>query len=110
MNQDSPEFRETVTQMIADIEAEMKKINLWQDEDLPPEKFEFRQAFAMDTMTFDQWLQFIFIPRVHDILDNNGSFPKSSSVAAQAVREFDGYTQASNLLHLLSEFDALFNH
>lgn len=88
------------------VEAEMRKIGLWQSEPLEPDQYDFRAAFAMDTMTFSQWLQFIFIPNVK-IAAENGKFPSSSQVAAQAVREFDGMDEASNLVAILSEFDAL---
>ena len=94
---------------IAAIEAEMKRIGWWQDQPLKPEQYTFHQAFAMDTMTFAQWLQFIFIPRVNQIVDSKGVFPGQSMVAAQAVREFDGVGEASNLVTMLSEFDALFS-
>ncbi len=90
------------------IEAEMIRIGLWQSDPLAPDQYDFQQAFAMDTMAFSQWLQFIFIPRVRDIIQTPGEFPSSSSVGAQAVREFDGTSEASELVSLLSEFDALF--
>jgi uncharacterized protein YqcC (DUF446 family) len=89
------------------IETEMRRIGLWQNQPLRPEQMRFKQAFAMDTMTFPQWLQFIFLPRVREAVASN-SFPQSSSVGAQAVREFDGFTEADRLVTLLSEFDALF--
>lgn len=89
------------------IEAEMQRIGLWQNQPLRPEQMDFKQAFAMDTMTFSQWLQFIFLPRVREAVEAN-DFPGSSSVGAQAVREFDGFTEADQLVTLLSEFDALF--
>lgn len=89
------------------IEAEMRHIGLWQSQDLSPEKFASRQAFAMDTMTFGQWLQFIFLPRLREAVDS-GNFPAESNVGTQAVREFDGQAEAERLVRLLSEFDALF--
>ncbi|HEV3317718.1 MAG TPA: YqcC family protein [Candidatus Angelobacter sp.] len=89
------------------IEAEMRSIGLWQNEPLRPEQLDFTQAFAIDTMTFAQWLQFIFLVRVREAVASN-EFPSSSSVGAQAVREFDGHPDAGRLLSLLSEFDALF--
>src|SRR6185436_10956061 len=98
-----------VLKRLLEIEAEMKKIGLWQEAPLPAEAYEFRQAFAMDTMAFSQWIQFVFIPRVKQIVAEKGEFPKDSMVAAQAVREFDGAPlDTSNLLTLLSEFDELF--
>jgi len=90
------------------IEAEMKRIRYWQDTPLRPEQMQFTKASAMDTMTFMQWLQFVFLPRVREAAATN-QFPPSSNVGTQAVREFDGDPDADNLITLLSEFDALFD-
>jgi len=97
-----------VAYKISEIEAEMKRIGYWSLELLPDEAYEFQQAFAMDTMAFSQWLQFILIPRVRSIIEQKGDFPSESMVGAQAVREFDGDANASGLVTLLSEFDDLF--
>jgi uncharacterized protein YqcC (DUF446 family) len=102
-----PPDSKVVLSQIADIEAEMRRIGFWQAEPLKPEQYQFNEAFAMDTMAFSQWLQFIFIPRVKDSAAG-GKFPSKSQAAAQAVREFDGVQEASHLTTLLSEFDALF--
>jgi uncharacterized protein YqcC (DUF446 family) len=90
------------------IEAEMKRIRYWQETPLRPEQMQFTKAFAVDTMTFTQWLQFIFLTRVREAAAANQP-PSGSSVSAQAVREFDGDPDADNLITLLSEFDALFD-
>jgi len=100
-------LQQEVTRYLEQIEAEMRRIGMWQAEPLQPEQLEFTEAFAMDTMAFSQWLQFIFLPRVHEAVAAN-RFPKNSSVGAQAVREFDGQPEASGLITLLSEFDGLF--
>ena len=96
-----------VSRYADEIEGEMRSIGMWQDQPLRREQLNFKQAFGMDTMTFTQWLQFVFLPRVRESVAAN-SFPGSSSVGAQAVREFDGHPQADRLITLLSEFDALF--
>jgi uncharacterized protein YqcC (DUF446 family) len=75
---------------------------------LAPEPYDFQRAFALDTMAFSQWLQFIFIPRVRALIQTRSEFPSNSSVGAQAVREFDGFEEAAELILILSEFDALF--
>ena len=99
---------EEVARHIDDIEAEMKRTGFWREEPLPPEMYNFTQAFAMDTMPFPYWLQFVFIPRVRSIIAEQGDFPHGSQVGVQAVREFDGVWQASDLVSKLSAFDALF--
>ena len=97
-----------VAAKLDEIEEEMKRVGLWQEKPLAPEQYNFTSAFAMDTMSFDQWLQFIFVPRVRGIISASGGFPASSSVGAQAVREFDTHPNAQRLITLLSEFDRLF--
>jgi len=86
----------------------MRRIGYWQKQPLKPEQLRFSKAFAMDTMAFTQWLQFIFLSRVREAAASN-QFPSSSSVGTQAVREFDGDSDASRLVELLTEFDALFS-
>jgi uncharacterized protein YqcC (DUF446 family) len=94
---------------IAEIEAEMVKADYWQTSALPEEAYDFEQPFAMDTMPFAQWLQFILIPRVNEILQQAGELPAESMLGVQAMREFDGELQAGRLVTLLSEFDELVN-
>lgn len=98
-----------VLKMINEIEAEMKKNGFWQDGPPTEEQYMFRQAFGADTMTFPQWLQFVLVPRVHQIIGEKGSFPNSSMVAAQAAVVFADNEKARDLVKLLAEFDALFN-
>ncbi len=104
-----PDLYDRASAGIAEIEVEMKAIGYWSAEPLPESAYQFRKAFGMDTMAFSQWLQFIFIPRVRQIVAERGQFPERSMVAAQAVREFDGDPNASRLLSLLSDFDRLFD-
>jgi len=103
----STPLRQNVARYADEIEGEMRSQSLWQDQPLHPEQLNFKQAFGMDTMTFTQWLQFVFLPRVRQAVAAN-QFPQSSSVGAQAVREFDGNPDGNRLVTLLSEFDALF--
>jgi uncharacterized protein YqcC (DUF446 family) len=103
------DFQQSVSDLLDEIEREMRTCGLWQSRPLEPEQMHFTQAFGMDTMSFDQWLQFIFIPRVREAVVKN-SFPASSQVGAQAVREFDTVPAASGLVTLLSRFDALFRN
>ena len=97
-----------VAEKLDAIEGELRRIGAWQSAPLSAEQYDFRQAFAMDTMAFTQWLQFIFIERVRSLVASGGAFPRSSQVGVQALREFDGQPEASDLTRLLNEFDDLF--
>ena len=98
-----------VAHAIDEIEAEIKRIGYWSAEPLPEAAYQFKAAFAMDTMAFVQWLQFIFITRVRDIIAKREAFPSQSMVGVQAMREFDGDEKASKLVSLLCRFDELFS-
>ena len=96
---------------IREIEAEMRRIGMWQEEPLTGDQLEVKAAFGADRMTFEQWLQFVFIPRVREIVEAGGTFPSGSEVAAQAYREWKMWgdrNEVDGLLALLREFDALF--
>lgn len=91
-----------------EIEAELRRIGYWQAQQPKPEAFKFKRAFAADTMSFGQWLQFVFLPRARDVAAKRDQTPDASNVGAYAVRELDGDAKADQLITLLSEFDALF--
>ncbi len=92
-----------------ELEAELKRLHRWQAEALPPEKFVEMGAFGSKTMAFEQWLQFVLLPRLRQIIDDRDKFPAQSSLAPYAVRVFDGDPDADTLHELLYQLDHLIN-
>lgn len=90
------------------IEAELKAQGWWSAEEPSPEIFEDMGPFGQNTMALQQWLQFVFVPRVREAIES-GEFPSASQVGAYAVRDLDGNHDADQLVSLLCEFDALFD-
>jgi uncharacterized protein YqcC (DUF446 family) len=116
---------EAVRQKIDAIENEMKRIGEWQNDPLPDEAYDIQEAFGTDKMSLSQWLQFIFIPKVRELLETNGPWPELSQVGTYAAREYlflqplpsnpqEYSTQGSvdqkelELVKLLQEFDSFF--
>lgn len=91
------------------IEEELRWLNRWQADALPAEKFENMGAFGSNTMAFEQWLQFILIPRVQQIVKDRDEFPAGSMLATYAVRAFDGDNESAHLQKLLYDIDQLIN-
>ena len=100
----------TIEQKIDEIEGELKGIGYWQEEPLPAEAYNITKPFGMDTMTGEQWLQFILVPRVRSMLSGEGEFPQGSSIASWARKEFSGSVEADNLVTMLYQFDRLFDY
>ena len=91
----------------AAIENELRRLKRWQDLPLPPEKFEDMGAFGSNTMTFEQWMQFVLLPRIEHIVRNKEELPTDSMLSTYALRQFDGDADASNLIALLNDIDEL---
>ena len=90
------------------IELELKQLGRWSSEKLREEQYENMGAFGSHTMTYEQWIQFILIPNVQEIIQTKGEFPAGSETGVYAVRYFDGDSDASLLITLLTEFDDFF--
>jgi len=92
-----------------EIENELRRLNRWQSGPLPEEKFTDMGAFGSNSMSFEQWLQFVLIPRIVEITESNGNFPEESHLATYAIRYFDGDDDSGSLQAILNELDQLIN-
>jgi uncharacterized protein YqcC (DUF446 family) len=90
-----------------ELDNELRRLNRWQDSPLPSDKFEDMGAFGSNTMTFEQWIQFVLMPRIGHIVQNKGKLPTDSMLATYATRVFDGDPDASGLIALLYDIDEL---
>ncbi|HET9483688.1 MAG TPA: YqcC family protein [Xanthomonadales bacterium] len=91
------------------LEAELRRLGWWQSQPPTPEQLAFQRPFAMDTMAFSQWLQFVFLPIARDMLAGTRTLPPSSSLAPHAVRELDGVDDARELEAILRRIDDAVN-
>src|ERR1022692_771398 len=91
--------------LLEEIELEMKRVHVWQEAPLAPEKFIDMGAFGRNTMGLEQWLQFVFLPAVKEALAGEREPPNNSEVHIHAVRNFDGESDRDALVQLLCDFD-----
>ena len=93
---------------LLDIEAALRQMGLWETTPPPPEALRSEQPFAVDTLRFEQWLQFIFIPRIRFLIDNDQALPGQCSIAPMAEECFRGRRlPMADLLAALERIDAL---
>ena len=92
-----------------EVENELRRLNRWQHFPLSSDKFEDMGAFGSNTMTFEQWIQFVLVPRIDHIVLNKGELPSDSMLATYAVRVSDGDPDSATLIGLLYEIDELIN-
>lgn len=92
-----------------EIEVELKRLGRWTEKSLPDEAFENMGAFGSNTMSFEQWLQFILIPRIRQIVLEKGELPQESNLAPYAIRNYDGDDRTEYLQDILYHLDQLIN-
>lgn len=97
-----------VLALLIDIEAELRSIGQWQKQAPPPEALRSEQPFAVDTLSFSQWLQFIFVPRMRSLIEHQQSLPGACNISPMAEEYYrDRDLPVANLMLALRQIDAL---
>ena len=90
------------------LERELLRCGLWENQPPPPSAFESVMPFSADSMGFNQWLQWVFIPRTNALLEHGGPLPQSSGIRPMAEEMFKDVAQDTDaLVELIGEFDRL---
>ena len=94
--------------ILIDIEAQLRQLQQWQPTRPADSALASTQPFCIDTLTFPQWLQFIFIERMQALVELRLPLPRDCSIAPMAEEYFlAAGLRADELIALLREMDAL---
>lgn len=99
---------ERVREHLDAVVGAMRASGLWDVPRPDDESFVDMGAFGSRTMSFDQWLRWVFVPQVEQAIAQGGPWPSRSQVAVKAVREADTDPSLGALISPLAAFDALF--
>ena len=95
-----------VAELLIDVEAELRRLALWETAAPDPGALASRQPFCIDTLSFPQWLQFVFLPRMHALIDEDQPLPAKCAVAPMAELYFAGLPLgATRMIAALAELD-----
>lgn len=90
------------------IEGELRQLGWWTPTSPSAQALASQQPFAVDSMAFEQWLQWLFLPRMQQILACGGQLPSTCGIQPMAEMVLvERASQARVLLALLGEFDRL---
>ena len=94
--------------LFIDLEAELRTQQLWRTSPLLASAYLSHEPFCFDTMTFTEWLQFVFLPKIRDIIDKQQTLPDKCSIAPMAEEYFkDASEDGTRIIQLLARIDAL---
>ncbi len=87
-----------VAVLLVDIEAHLRQMNLWQDQRPSAEALASSQPFHLDTLSFAQWLQFVFLPTLHGLIETGQSLPAECGITPMAEEYIRGLGLAGGAL------------
>ena len=97
---------EKITALLLELEASLKDHGFWTG--MPPsaEAMSSQLPFCVDTMTFTEWLQWVYLSRMRAIIEHGAELPVGSSIhpyAEEALKRMRA--EASSLLEIVSRLD-----
>ena len=97
-----------IADVLLEVESILRTNNCWDDIEPPANALSSTKPFCIDTLTFQQWLQWIFLPRMKLTLEQSKPLPTKSGiyVYAQDYLSKEAPSTAS-LLTQIKHFDDL---
>lgn len=99
-----------LSQLLAQFEAEMRELGFWQSATPDKHALQSKEPFSVDTLSFQEWTQWVMIPRFNYLIEQRQPLPSGSNIQPMAETSFQEHscdTQA--LLALYTELDKLLN-
>lgn len=93
---------------LTELERELQTLDLWSGQAPDAAQLASEQPFCIDTMVFEQWLQWVFVPRMRALAEQSLPMPGACQISPMAEQSLQrlGRRQAA-LLRILSRIDRL---
>lgn len=101
-------MKSDIKALLGDIEQELRALALWEIKPPPIAALSSSIPFCMDTLTFSQWLQWIFLPRLLSILSQESPLPTGANILPYAEEACLGEgIKSAKILKLIKQLDEL---
>ena len=101
-------MRDQLSDLLKDLENELQAQGRWEPGAPSPEAQQSTQPFAVDTLSFDQWLQWILLPRMYELLAMQMPLPGSCAIAPMAEEVYgDDDPATERLVVIIARIDLL---
>lgn len=69
-----------VRQLLLELEQAMKQHQLWEATPPSDDALSNPDPFCVNTLTPSQWLQWVFVPKMHALLDAEAALPRNFAI------------------------------
>ncbi len=93
--------------LLSELEDELRQLSWWQQHAPSAQALQSQQPFSVDTLEFSQWLQWLFIPRIHSLLNAGQPLPSQCAIYEMAEMVYcEQLSTVAGLLACLKRIDA----
>ncbi|MEM8489227.1 MAG: YqcC family protein [Pseudomonadota bacterium] len=94
--------------LLIDLESDLRRLGVWEVHPPSAEALASQEPFAIDTLKFTQWLQFIFVPKMYALIESRAPLPVSCAITPMAEEYFRGAAlPIADLMETLRSVDDL---
>ncbi|MGF1726040.1 YqcC family protein [Photobacterium nomapromontoriensis] len=95
-------------QLLVKLEAVLRESEQWETTAPSRSALLSDQPFAIDTLTCSQWLQWIFIPKLGQLLVSNLPLPVALDISPYVEEAMAGQNNGQRILAVTRDIDQLF--
>ena len=94
--------------LLAELKQCMRNEGLWSEQ--PPSQIDLssQHPFCVDTLRFEQWLQFVMIVRFEQMIESNTALPTQCDIAPMAQEAFK-HRSLNSIIEKINKIDDLLN-
>jgi len=99
---------ENIKDILIKLEQALRAQGQWQPEPPPQQALASQLPFCYDTLEFNQWLQWVFLPRLNTLVEANAALPSESAIYEYAEEVYQGTEYNTvDLLRAIKLFDEM---
>ncbi|TVP90225.1 MAG: YqcC family protein [Pseudomonadaceae bacterium] len=98
--------RQQLRQQLAQLEQVLRQLGLWSSQAPEPAAIASQLPFCADTLAFEEWLQWVFLPRLQGMLDQAQPLPSQCGLRPMGEQSLLHLGRRRvDLLRLLEQID-----
>ena len=95
--------------ILTEMENELSKLGLWDVPEPEARAFESRSPFFLDTMELHEWLRYVLIKRLRDLMAVSGTLPEKAEIFPYAYEFYnEDRSRYLGLLRSIHRLDSFF--
>ena len=103
-------MRDELSRLLRALEIELQAQGRWDAEPPAPAALRSTQPFSVDTLSFDQWLQWVLLPKLQDLLLRQLPLPNNCAIEPMAEEVYgDQDPGGKRIIMIVADIDILLN-